>query len=109
MTETTNRRDGADGSKRRKSPDLQRHKAAALKYDMGQAGAPQVVAKGNGVVADRIVETAKEAEVPIVEDAALVSALLVLELGEEIPPELYRSVAKILSFLYNLDRSERGK
>lgn len=82
-------------------------KAAALRYDMQRDHAPVVLAKGENRIADRIVEVAAEAEIPIVEDAALVSALLVLELGEEIPPELYQSVAKILSFLYNLDKKGR--
>ena len=79
-------------------------KAAALKYDPDADSAPRVVAAGRGRVADMIVEKAAEAEIPIVEDAALVSSLLMLELGEEIPVELYRSVAKILAFLYDLDR-----
>ena len=84
-----------------------RKKAAALQYDLKNDVAPRVLAKGQGKVAEKIVETAKEAQVPIVEDAALVSALLVLELGEEIPPELYHSVAKIMSFLYRLDKNHR--
>ena len=80
-------------------------KAAALMYDENKDAVPRVVAVGRGRVADMIIEKAVEAEIPIVEDAALVSSLLMLELGEEIPPELYRSVAKILAFLYELDRS----
>ena len=79
-------------------------KAAALMYDEKTDVLPRVVATGRGKVADSIIETAVEAEIPIVEDAALVSSLLMLELGEEIPVELYRSVAKILAFLYDLDR-----
>ena len=86
-----------------------RKKAAALKYDIERDHAPTVLAKGEGKVAERIVEVATEAEIPIVEDAALVSALLVLELGEEIPPELYQSVAKVLAFLYNLDKKGRPR
>ncbi|WP_300525555.1 EscU/YscU/HrcU family type III secretion system export apparatus switch protein [Aminiphilus sp.] len=81
-----------------------RSKAAALTYDRQQDRAPRVVASGKGFVADRIVEIAREAKIPIVEDAALVSALLVLELGEEVPVELYEAVAKILSFVYRLDK-----
>ena len=79
-------------------------KAAALKYDKDADAVPRVIAAGRGRIADMIVEKAVEAEIPIVEDAALVSSLLMLELGEEIPVELYRSVAKILAFLYDLDR-----
>lgn len=83
-----------------------RRKAAAIKYDSQEYVAPRMIAKGEDHIADKIVDIAKEAEIPIVEDAALVSALLVLELGEEIPPELYHSVAKILSFIYNLDKKD---
>ncbi|MDR3355370.1 MAG: EscU/YscU/HrcU family type III secretion system export apparatus switch protein [Synergistaceae bacterium] len=83
-----------------------RTKAAALQYEAGIDRAPRVIAKGENIIAEKIIETAIEAEIPIVEDAALVSALLVLELGDEIPVELYQSVAKILAFLYNLDKKE---
>lgn len=79
-------------------------RAAALQYDRERDLAPRVVASCENRVAERIVETAVEAEIPIVEDAALVSALLLLELGEEIPTELYQAVAKVLSFVYSLDK-----
>ncbi len=78
--------------------------AAALKYDPKRNAAPQVVASGQGRVAERILEVAREAKVPVVEDAALVTALLLVELGEEIPPELYQATARILAFIYDLDR-----
>ncbi|MDR1886165.1 MAG: EscU/YscU/HrcU family type III secretion system export apparatus switch protein [Synergistaceae bacterium] len=84
-------------------------KAAALKYEIGADRAPRVIAKGENLMAEKIIETAMEAEIPVVEDAALVSALLVLELGDEIPTELYQSVAKILAFLYNLDKGRPGR
>jgi flagellar biosynthesis protein len=85
-----------------------KNKAAALKYEAGKDSAPKLLAKGRNSVAEKIIEIAAEAEIPIVEDAALVSALLALELGEEIPPDLYRAVAKILSFLYSVDKYEGG-
>ena len=81
-------------------------KAAALKYEAGKDSAPKLLAKGRNSIAEKIIEVAAQAEIPIVEDAALVSALLALELGEEIPPDLYRAVAKILSFLYSVDKYE---
>jgi flagellar biosynthesis protein len=84
----------------------QRERAAALKYGLKDA-APVVTAKGEGFVARRIVETAQAADVPIVEDAALVSALLSLELGQEIPVELYEAVARILSWIYKLEKGEQ--
>lgn len=83
-----------------------RPQAAAIQYDEGRDDAPRVVASGSGYVADRILELAREADVPVVEDAVLVSALMVLELGEEIPAELYEAVARILAFIYKLDKGE---
>ena len=92
--------------KMKKNPP-QRERAAALKYGLKDA-APVVTAKGEGFVARRIVETARVADVPIVEDAALVSALLSLELGQEIPVELYEAVARILSWIYKLEKGEQA-
>ena len=83
-----------------------RDKAVAIEYDMKRDSAPVVTAKGEGFVARRIVEIAQEADVPVVEDAALVSALLSLELGQEIPVELYQAVARILSWIYRLEKGE---
>ncbi len=81
--------------------------AAAVKYDREHRDAPHVVASGKGRVAERIVEIATESNVPVVEDAALVSALLALEVGDEIPVELYEAVAKVLTFVYRLDSSRK--
>lgn len=83
-----------------------RLQAAAIEYDEKQDDAPRLVASGKGYVAEKIIELAREADVPVVEDAMLVSALMVLELGEEIPAELYEAVAKILAFIYKLDKGE---
>ena len=84
----------------------QRDQAVAVQYDRETMAAPTVVAKGEGFIARKIVERALEAEVPILEDAALVSALLSLELGEEIPAELYQVVARLLAWVYRLDKEE---
>ncbi len=81
-----------------------RDKAVAIKYDNQKMAAPSVIAKGEGFIAQKIIERAIEADVPIVEDAALVSALISLELGEEIPAELYEVVARVLAWVYKLDR-----
>jgi len=80
---------------------MERKKAAALKYERGK-GAPRVVAKGEGKLAERIVELAKEAGVPVLEDEGLVEFLMEVEVGEEIPPELYRAVARILAYVYKI-------
>ena len=87
---------------------VKRDRAVAVKYDRQKMRAPTVVAKGEGFIARKIIERAMEAEVPIVEDAALVSALLSLELGEEIPAELYEVVARVLAWVYRMDR-EAGR
>ena len=72
--------------------------AVALHYNGN--GAPRVVAKGGGQIAERIVETAREHNVPLQEDAALASALARLDLGREIPRELYVAVAHVLAFAW---------
>ncbi|GHS91583.1 flagellar biosynthetic protein FlhB [Synergistales bacterium] len=87
--------------------EQKRDKAVAVSYDKANDDAPVVVAKGEGFVARRIIEVAQAANVPIVEDAALVSALLSLELGQEIPIELYEAVARILSWIYRLEKGEQ--
>jgi flagellar biosynthesis protein len=84
-----------------------REKAVAVQYDQEKNDAPVVTAKGEGLIARRIVEIARTADVPVVEDAALVSALLSLELGQEIPVELYEAVARILSWIYRLEKGDQ--
>lgn len=80
-----------------------RRKAAALRYDPAQDGAPRVVASGRGELAQRIIDLAREHGVPIQEDPALVGALVEVELNREIPPELYEAVARVLAFIYLLE------
>lgn len=78
------------------------HVSVALKYSPGR-GAPRVVAKGAGVLAKRIRELAAENRVPVVEDIPLARGLYAAcELGDEIPPELYTAVAKVLAFVMAL-------
>ncbi|SFQ05369.1 flagellar biosynthesis protein [Lachnospiraceae bacterium XBB1006] len=77
--------------------------AVALSYEKGDA-APKIVATGTGAVADRIIEKAKEADVPLYEDSKLAATLSKLEIGEAIPPELYDVVAEILVFVNDMDR-----
>lgn len=72
--------------------------AVALHYNGN--GAPRVVAKGGGVVADKIIETAREHRIPLEEDAALAASLSRLDLGAEVPRELYVAVANVLAFAW---------
>lgn len=74
--------------------------AVALHYNGN--GAPRLVAKGSGDVARRIVEVAREHKVPLQEDTALASALSRLDLGMEVPRELYVAVAHVLAFAWTI-------
>jgi len=78
-------------------------KAVAMKYDPLTSSAPVVIAKGQGELAERILESAKENGVPIQEDQSLVEVLSKLDIDQEIPPELFAVVAEILSFVYRAD------
>lgn len=82
-------------------------KAVAMKYDPLATTAPVLVAKGQGELADRILEKAKESGVPIQEDQSLVEVLSKLDIDQEIPPELFTVVAEILSFVYRADQKAR--
>lgn len=84
--------------------DPPKKKAAALRYDEKRAGAPQVVAKGRGKMAERIVALAREHNVPMVQDRNLVQMLEALDLNTEIPAELYQAVAEVLVFVYRMNR-----
>ena len=77
--------------------------AIALQYNPGDE-APTIVASGMGIVADKIIEKAKESDGPLYEDSKLANTLSKLEIGDMIPPELYGVVAEILVFVDNLDR-----
>lgn len=77
-------------------------KAAALKYTHGKDSAPKLVAKGKGKVAEKIIEIAKAHGIPVQENKELVEFLSMLDLYQEIPPELYKAVAEILAFVYSL-------
>ncbi len=81
--------------------------AVALSYEAGDE-APRILAAGKGEVAERIIERAKESDVPLYKDYKLASTLGRLEIGETIPPELYEVVAEILLFVDDMDKL-RGK
>ncbi len=80
-------------------------RAVALRYDAGRDGAPNVVAKGKGETARRILELAEEHGVPVREDRDLLELLAALDVGEEIPLELYAAVAELLAYLWRLNDS----
>ncbi|RME69388.1 MAG: EscU/YscU/HrcU family type III secretion system export apparatus switch protein, partial [Nitrospirae bacterium] len=78
------------------------HLAIALRYEKDRMNAPKVVAKGAGVVAEKIREIARKHHIPIFEDKPLARALYKVPLGSEIPETLYRAVARILAYIYRL-------
>ncbi|MFU8818527.1 MAG: EscU/YscU/HrcU family type III secretion system export apparatus switch protein [Desulfurivibrio sp.] len=82
-----------------------RQKAVALSYDTDRQGAaPRMVAKGSGLLAEKLIELAREHGVPIHQDADLVEILSRLDLNQEIPPETYLLVAEILAFIYRTNQ-----
>uniref|UniRef100_A0A7C4Q3P8 Flagellar biosynthesis n=1 Tax=Bellilinea caldifistulae TaxID=360411 RepID=A0A7C4Q3P8_9CHLR len=76
--------------------------AAALTYDPQTDQAPRVVASGRGKIAEQIVALAQQYQVPVYEDAELSAALALVNLDEEIPPELYLVVAEVLAYIYRV-------
>jgi flagellar biosynthesis protein len=84
-------------------------KAVAIVYDGDGGRAPRVIASGKGEIARKIIETAREAGVHIQEDPDLVELLAKVPLGQEIPTELYRTVAEVLSFVYKVNEQFKNK
>ena len=79
--------------------------AVALHYD--RTGAPRVIAKGRGSLGEKIIEIARANRIPIEENEVLAGALSHVELGDEIPAELYRAVAEVLVFVLKLSKQIR--
>jgi flagellar biosynthesis protein len=80
--------------------------AVALQYDFGD-GAPVVTAKGEGHVAEKIIETAREHDIAIEENPVLAEALAKIDLDTEIPVPLYKAVAEVIGFVLQTGRLER--
>jgi len=79
------------------------HFAVAIKYDSAAMGAPQLLAKGAGEVAQRIKALAKEHHIPVVENKELARNLFAaVDIGQEIPVDLYQAVAEVLAYIYKL-------
>ena len=76
----------------------------ALRYDSSRDESPRVTAKGTGLVAEKIIETARENDVPIREDADLVEVLAQVDIDQEIPASIYKVVAELLAFVYQMNR-----
>lgn len=80
-------------------------RAAALQYDPERDAAPILAAFGEGYVAEKMIEVAGESGVPVLPDPELTAMLAKMSVGDEIPPELYGVVAKVLVFISEMDRS----
>lgn len=74
----------------------------ALGYNRQKDNAPKVLATGSGEVAKNIINLAKSHDIPIKEDADLIEVLSKVDLNEEVPPNLYKAVAEIFNFLYQM-------
>ncbi|MBV0934557.1 EscU/YscU/HrcU family type III secretion system export apparatus switch protein [Marinobacterium weihaiense] len=88
------------------SDDRPERSAVALKYDKDKPGAPRVVAKGQGLIAEQILALAEEHDIHIHQSPELIEVLIRMELGEEIPEALYRAIAEVIAFAYGL-KAER--
>ena len=82
--------------------NISNKKAAALKYDIGKDSAPKVTAKGKGNTALNIIKIAKENNIPIKEDPDLVELLSQIDLDREIPHNMYKAIAEIFSYIYDI-------
>ena len=86
------------------------HIAVAIKYEKDAMEAPKVIAKGSELFARKIIDLAKTHQIPVVENIPVARALYKLvDLNREVPPELYKSVAEILLFVYNLKEKRKSK
>lgn len=87
----------------------ERQKAAvAVRYDQQNDRAPQVVASGKGSIAENIIEAAKKAGIHIQQDPDLVELLAKVDIGQEIPIELYQTVAEVLAFVYRMNDKHKN-
>ncbi len=89
-------------------PEDKPKRAIALKYERRKDAAPQVVARGSGLLAEQILAIARANGVSVKEDSLLVEALARLDVGEVIPPDLYYVVAEVFAWLYSLKPEKRS-
>jgi len=81
-------------------------KAAALKYDQGHNASPELIAKGQGEIAKKILSLANEHQISVFQNKVLVDSLLNLEVHEEIPPRLYQAVAELFTWLMKVENKK---
>jgi flagellar biosynthesis protein len=83
--------------------------AVSLQYNQSGDRAPKVTAKGQGWVAEKIIAMAQEQNIPIKKDKDLMELLEKIDIGQEIPEELYKIVAELLAWVYDLNKEYSGK
>jgi len=86
--------------------EQQERSAIALSYDQEATGAPRIVAKGRGLIAEQILALAEEHDIHIHQSPELIEVLIRMELGDEIPEALYRAIAEVIAFAYGLKQTE---
>ncbi len=86
-----------------------RQLAVALGFDLERDSSPKVVAKGEGKVAEKIIELAKQNGVPVRTDEDLVQSLAQIDLGHAIPPKLYAAVSEVLAYVYRMGQRKKGR
>lgn len=91
--------------RKRKGPKA----AVALGYSAGVDPAPRVLAAGRGEIAQQILEAASRHGVPVYQDHPLAQALVRLEVGAQVPPELYAAVAEVLAFLWRIEQQKAAR
>lgn len=89
--------------------DIKAKKAAALKYTPGVDSVPVISAVGKGIIADKIIETAQENDVPVIEDTTAADVLSNFSAGDAIPEQLYEVIAQILVFIAQTDEKLKNK
>jgi flagellar biosynthesis protein len=90
-------------SKDQLKPRSEDRKAVAIRFDVEKDKAPKILAIGKGSIAEEILRVADENKIPLYEDQHLANLLAKLQIEEEIPAELYKLIAEVLAFIYQLD------
>jgi len=92
----------------KKRKEINGPSAAVIRYDQEKDQSPTVIAHGKGMLANKIIELAGKNEIPIQEDSLLVENLIDMDLGENIPPQLYSVIAEIFLMLEEMEQSMNG-
>jgi flagellar biosynthesis protein len=87
----------------------EKEKAVALRYDEHKESAPRVIAKGEGYIAQKIKQIARENNIPVHQDDTLIELLAQVDIDYEIPPELYAAVAEVLCWIYRANNELKEK